>query len=57
MSGLPPRLVVNDARGERVVHIQKPRITIGRHTRTDLQLAGTGVAGIYWLTPPPSRGR
>jgi len=57
MSGLPPRLVVNDARGERVVHIQKPRITIGRHTRADLQLAGTGVAGIYWLTPPPSRGR
>src|SRR6266850_2998045 len=47
MSGLLPRLVVTDARGERVVHIHKPRITIGRHTKADLQLAGTGVSGIH----------
>ena len=47
MPGLPARLVVTDARGERVVHIQKPRLTIGRHSSADVQLAGTGVSGIH----------
>ena len=42
-----PRLRIIDEQGERVVSIEKPRFTIGRHADTDLQLVGTDVSRLH----------
>ena len=39
-----PRLEVNDGLGRRVVPIDKPSITIGRRTESDVRLVGSDVS-------------
>ena len=42
-----PSLVVTDARGRRVVPIDKELFTIGRRTETDLRLDGADISRVH----------
>src|SRR2546430_16525822 len=46
-NGGPPRLVVTDALGRRIVPIDKALFTIGRRTETDLRLAGADISRVH----------
>src|ERR1700682_4905931 len=42
-----PRLVVTDALGRRIVHIDKPLFSIGRRSETDLRLPGADISRVH----------
>src|SRR5438270_2234862 len=42
-----PRLVVTDALGRRIVNIDKPLVTIGRRSETDLRLPGADISRVH----------
>jgi phosphoserine phosphatase RsbU/P len=43
----PPRLVVTDTLGRRIVTIDKPVFTIGRRSESDLRLAGADISRLH----------
>src|SRR5262245_41919282 len=42
-----PRLVVTDPLGQRVIAIDKPVVTLGRRTETDVRIPGAGVSRVH----------
>src|SRR2546423_11242094 len=43
----PPRLIVTDALGRRIVPIDKPVFSIGRRSESDLRLAGADISRLH----------
>jgi len=42
-----PRLLVRDALGQRVISIDKPLLTLGRRSETDVRVPGAGVSRVH----------
>jgi serine phosphatase RsbU (regulator of sigma subunit)/pSer/pThr/pTyr-binding forkhead associated (FHA) protein len=48
MSGTPaPRLLITDTLGQRIVPIDKPLVTLGRRSETDVRIPGAGVSRLH----------
>jgi pSer/pThr/pTyr-binding forkhead associated (FHA) protein len=42
-----PRLLVSDSGGQRIVPIDKPIVTLGRRSETDVRIAVAGVSRLH----------
>lgn len=47
MADSSPRLLVTDAVGQRIVPIDKPIVTLGRRSETDVRIAVAGVSRVH----------
>src|SRR5205085_9467186 len=47
MDAAAPRLVVTDTLGRRMIPVDKPLVTLGRRSETDVRVPGAGVSRVH----------